>query len=99
MEPGYRLFQDQPRLQALLRGADGSPASGNGPAELPERIQGDTAGTDAPDPAHVEETPDDLCQFNERSVSQGCPDRIHREDLCGHEKGIVAYFSNTDEKV
>ena len=38
LEPGYRMHEDQPRMQALLRREDVETAPKHGYAQIPERV-------------------------------------------------------------
>ena len=69
--PVTGCYEDQPRLQVLLRRAHGGTATGDGPGELPERLPADTAATHARAAAALEEAADHLRELDERPVSSG----------------------------
>ena len=47
LEPGDRLHEDQPGLQALLRQTNGGEAQSDGAGELYQRVSVDVAAADA----------------------------------------------------
>ena len=65
VEPGHRLHKDQPWLRPLLRRANGQAASGDGPAALSQRLQGDAATGRLGSAASLETAADDLRQLDE----------------------------------
>lgn len=65
LESGYRLHQDQPRLQELLCGANGEAFARYGAAKLRERFQAHCSATHARATPKVEKAEDYLRKLDE----------------------------------
>src|SRR6266542_2054590 len=91
------LHEDKPRLQALLRGADGSETPGNGAKELCKRIRAQPSRRSVGTSSSVEEVADYFRELNERYVSSEGSTRLHRQSLQRNATSTLASLSNPNQ--
>jgi hypothetical protein len=81
LESRHRLHEAESRVQVLLRGTHGEAAAGYGARELSRWIPSDVATAHARRAAPLEEASNDICEFDERPISQGCAGQLYPERL------------------
>ncbi len=97
MEPGHGLHENQRRLQALLRRANGNTAPRHGRHEIPERVRPHRSRAGTRRTAPVEKTSARVRELDERPVPRLRPYRLHPVGVPRHESGIAAHVSGADE--
>src|SRR6185437_11218956 len=90
VEPGDRLLENQPRLQALLRGENGKPPQGDGPSELPQRVRIDAPAAHVGVALALEDAEADLRQLYERSFPCGCTPLVYQGRVQRDAPGALA---------
>ena len=98
MESGDRMFQNQSRLQALLRQPTGAEIAGNWTTELSQRIRSYFTPAHLGDPAGLEKEPDDFRELDERPFSPRGPAFFHPKSVLNNDGGTLASVSGSHKE-
>src|SRR3990172_4042681 len=97
LEPGARVREGEPRLQALLRRDLRRTLPGRAGSPLRAGIRRPARPREAGGPAPVANPPPDLRQFDERPLPGPRAHGLHRVRGAGHGEGALAHLPGPDE--